>query len=299
VLSGSRNAHLTLDSRVRDIVEHPLLREFGERLLPREDNRRFYATPLRQIGSLMPYHGHVLPEVVVDALNRLIDNAGADKTVFYEFYDDDQKRADAAKADTGLFFYPGKEGAPFAMICAGGGFEYVGSLHEGLPLAAAISNAGLNAFVLRYRIDERRATEDLAAAIAFVLRNANAIGVDTKSYSLWGASAGGRMVGNIAVHGSPSYGGRDLPGPAVVIIAYTGQSTYSDAFPPAFIVVSADDPIANVATVERRVERLRNAGVEVEYHRFRTAGHGFGLGVGTDAEGWMEAAVRFWIAHPA
>ena len=63
------------------------------------------------------------------------------------------------------------------------------------------------------------------------------------------------------------------------------------------MTVSADDGIANVSVVDRRVENLRNAGVEVEYRRYRTAGHGFGLGTGTDAEGWLSHAVRFWEKH--
>jgi hypothetical protein len=37
--------------------------------------------------------------------------------------------------------------------------------------------------------------------------------------------------------------------------------------------------------------------VEVEYRRFQSAGHGFGLGTGTDAEGWLDSAVRFWKRH--
>jgi acetyl esterase/lipase len=105
------------------------------------------------------------------------------------------------------------------------------------------------------------------------------------------------LVGNIALRGLSLYGGGDLPPPCVVVIAYTGQSTYSSNFPPVFILVSADDPIANIATVERRVHRLTRAGVEVEYHGYRSAGHGFGLGVGTDAEGWIANALRFWNNH--
>ena len=84
---------------------------------------------------------------------------------------------------------------------------------------------------------------------------------------------------------------------ATVVIAYTGQSSYSSDFPPTFITVSADDRIANVETVERRVQDLRNAGVEVEYRRYRNAGHGFGLGVGTEAEGWVGYAIEFWEKH--
>lgn len=40
---------------------------------------------------------------------------------------------------------------PFALIFPGGGFAYVGSLHEGFPLADALSRKGCNAFVLHYR----------------------------------------------------------------------------------------------------------------------------------------------------
>jgi hypothetical protein len=42
---------------------------------------------------------------------------------------------------------------------------------------------------------------------------------------------------------------------------------------------------------------MRNAGIEVEYRKYKNAGHGFGLGVGTDAEGWIEYAIQFWEKH--
>jgi len=85
--------------------------------------------------------------------------------------------------------------------------------------------------------------------------------------------------------------------PAAIVIAYTGQSSYSDRFPPTFITTSANDRIANIETVEKRVANLRNAGVEVDYRRYENAGHGFGLGIGSDAEGWIEYAIQFWKNH--
>jgi acetyl esterase/lipase len=246
----------------------------------------------------MPYHGNVNPETVVDALNHLIDEADGGKTIFYDFYTEQQKRDDPAKAFTGLFFFRGKPDAPFAIVCPGGGFSYIGSLHEGFPLAQEISKQGLNAFVIRYRIGgEQRATEDLAAAIGSIFENAETLEVSTKDYSLWGGSAGARMAGNIALNGTARYGGGNLPKPATAVIAYTGQSSYSSDFSPAFFVQSENDGIANVSVVDRRVENLRNAGVEVEYRKYRTAGHGFGLGIGTEAEGWIDYAIRFWKKH--
>ncbi|MGW8145170.1 MAG: alpha/beta hydrolase, partial [Anaerolineales bacterium] len=114
---------------------------------------------------------------------------------------------------------------------------------------------------------------------------------------LWGGSAGARMAGNIALNGVSAYGGGNFPKPATAVIAYTGQSTYSSDFSPAFITVAANDGIANINAVERRVENLKNAGVDVEYRRYQSAGHGFGLGIGTDAEGWVDLAVQFWQRH--
>ena len=62
-----------------------------------------------------------------------------------------QKAEEPAKSHTGLFFFRGKPGAPFAVVSPGGGFSYVGSVHEGFPYAVAISKQGYNAFVLKYR----------------------------------------------------------------------------------------------------------------------------------------------------
>ena len=290
--------HLTTSNFVRDIENHPAFEGYGELLLPRDHNARTYDTQLHNIGSLMPYHSHVNPDIVVGALNHMIDERNDGKTIFYDFYTEQKKQEDPTKESTGLFFFRGEPGAPFAIVCPGGGFSYVGSLHEGFPLAQRISELGLNAFVIRYRIgSERYATEDLAAAIAYIFRNAETLGVDTSKYALWGGSAGARMVGNIAINGVSAYGGGDIPKPATAVIAYTGQSSYAGEFSPAFITVAANDWIANVNTVERRVKNLKNAGVDVEYHRVQSAGHGFGLGTGTDAEGWVDLAVQFWQRH--
>jgi acetyl esterase/lipase len=78
-------------------------------------------------------------------------------------------------------------------------------------------------------------------------------------------------------------------------MAYTGHSDRSASEPPTFVVVGEDDGIAPPATMERRVAALRRAGTEVAYHQYPDVGHGFGIGTGTSAEGWMTDAVRFWV----
>jgi len=294
--SGSSDAQLGVDSRLRDILHHPAFAEFGRLLLPWDGRTYDEDIRLSDIGSLLPYHSHVSPKVVVSALNHMIDDARKGNTIFYDIYAEAQKRDEPARAHTGLFFFRGRPGAPFAVIAPGGGFSYVGSVHEGFPHAVEISKKGYNAFVLKYRAGHGGtvATQDLAAAISYVFRNAEALGVSTGTYSLWGSSAGARMVAAIGTSGVVAYGGDDLPRPAAVVMAYTAHSDHSPADPPTFVVVGENDGIASPATMERRVAALRQAGVEVEYHKYKNLGHGFGLGIGTTAEGWIVDAIRFW-----
>jgi len=289
-------SHLSIDSRIRDLEDHPAFAGFGRLILPDDDRAYDGNMRLRDIRALLPYHTHVNPAIVVGSLNRMIDDVNDGRRVFYSFYTERQKRAEPSKENTGLFFFRGRPGAPFAVISPGGGFVYVGSLHEGFPYAAAISEEGYNAFVLRYRAGAsgRVATEDLAAAISFVFRMAEKFGVGVRGYSLWGSSAGARMAAAVGSHGTASYGGDELPKPSVVVMAYSAHSDHTAADPPTFVVVGGQDQIAPPSTMERRVARLHSAGTPVEYHKYADLGHGFGLGADTSAKGWVVEAVRFW-----
>ncbi|MFC5482706.1 hypothetical protein [Microvirga aerilata] len=137
---GAKAVLLSANSSIRDILNHPAFSGFGRRILPWDDRPCDENMSLADIGSLLPYHTHVRPETVVGSLNRMIDDVGKGRTVFYDFYPEAQKRADPTKEHTGLFFFRGKPGAPFAVVSPGGGFSYVGSVHEGFPYAAEISD---------------------------------------------------------------------------------------------------------------------------------------------------------------
>ena len=254
---------------------------------------------LRDVGSLMPYHSRVHPPEVVAALNRLIDDTRSGHVVFHDIYTAAEKRRDPSLEATGLFFLRGRPGAPFALVAPGGGFAYVATLHEGLPYALQINRRGYNAFVLVYRVGQggTPATRDLAVALSHVVRHAAELAVSSRNWSLWGSSAGARMVAAIGTHGTAAYGGDDLPRPAAVVMAYTGHSEIArqgETDPPTFVIAGEQDRIAPADVMERRVAALRRAGARVEYRRFIGVGHGFGAGTGTSAEGWIDDAIRFW-----
>lgn len=290
--------HLTTRHTIRDVVNHPAFAGYGRFILPLDRGRYNEEMPLERVASLLPYHSHVTPNAVVRTINDMIDKAASRELVFYELYTDRQKQLGHTKESTGLFFFRGEPGAPVAVICPGGGFSYVASIHEGFPHAIALSRKGYSAFVLQYRVgSERIATEDLAAALSFIFENAAALEVNTKGYSLWGSSAGARMVARIGSYGAGAYGDAEPPRPGTVVMAYTGHTDFTAQDPPTFVVVGDRDGIASPSTMEKRVNALRRAGVDVAFRVYRNVGHGFGLGIGTNAEGWLDDAVRFWEGH--
>ncbi|MBY3233410.1 alpha/beta hydrolase [Rhizobium laguerreae] len=293
---SAERRHLSATSTVGDILRHPAFSGYARRVLPWDDHAYDESMYLSRISSLLPYHSAVVTMTVLGGLNRMIDDIADGRQVFYDIYSDQEKLANRSKENTGLFFFRGKPEAPFAIVSPGGGFAYVGSVHEGFPYAVEINREGFNVFVLKYRVGQggRIATEDLAAAISFVFENSKRLDVDTDDYSLWGSSAGARMAASIGSHGVATFGGNDLPKPAAVIMAYTAHSDHSEREPPTFVVVGWDDGIAPPASMESRIEELRRIGTPVEYRRVPSVGHGFGTGAGTSADGWIAEAIRFW-----
>ena len=136
--------------------------------------------------------------------------------------------------------------------------------------------------------------EDLAAALSYIEKHAAELGVAVRGYSLWGGSAGARMAAAVGSYGTAVFGADEVSKPAAVIMAYTGQSSFTPQDPPTFIAVGDRDYIAPASVMARRAEGLRRAGVPVEFHEYKGLRHGFGLGTGTAAEGWVKQAVEFW-----
>ena len=292
---NTRSQHINPESTLAEIVENPAFDGSGELLLPWYARREDLSTPFRAVDAYFPYHSAFNTKSMLDALNRLIDDHAAGGQVFYPIYSEEEMRADPSKHMTGLFFFRGQADAPFAIISPGGGFAYVGSLHESLPHANELCRRGYNAFSLAYRAGSGDlAVQDLAAALVFVFGHAAELKVSTQGYSLWGSSAGARMASAVGTYGTAAFGFEALPQPAVIIMAYTGQSNYTAYDPPTFSVVGDRDGIAPTRVMKRRVEQLRAAGVPALIEIFPDVGHGFGLGIGTAAEGWIDDAIAFW-----
>ena len=281
----------TRTSSISSVIYDSAFGSFGRLLFPTDEY--YYSGDTLEELQLV-YYSHIDPDETVEIVNALKERAEAGQTIFYDIYTEEEKAADPAKEDTGLFFFKGTPGEKFAICNAGGAFAYVGAMQDSFPHALELSRKGYNAFALIYRPGAQTACEDLARAITFIFDHAEELEVDTDCYSLWGGSAGARMAAWLGTYGPEAFGGGDLPRPGAVIMQYTGLSEYSELDPLTYACVGNRDGIASWRVMQARLDAMRQAGIDTEFHVYPGLGHGFGLGTGTSAEGWLDDAVAFW-----
>lgn len=284
-------SEFTVDTAIRDVMDYHGFDDYGRLIFPVNDG--YYGGSTLGTLSLTGY-SNIQPDKTVEIANYMKDHADAGDIIFYDIYTEEEKKADPAKEDTGLFFFKGNPGEKFAICNSGGGFVYVGAMHDSYPHALELSKKGYNAFALIYRPGAKTACEDLARAIAFIFDHADELEVDTEDYSLWGGSAGARMAAWLGANGSESYGEDAYPRPAAVIMQYTALSEVTGNEPPTYNCVGTRDGIADYRIMENRISAIRANGTDAEIEVFEGLSHGFGLGTGTVAEGWLDNAVDFW-----
>lgn len=287
----------TLSSTVEDVINDPCFGDFGRLLFPVDRSVSENMT-LEAVSSSSVYvwYNYIDPDKTVEIIQNLHDRAAAGERIFYDIYSEEEKENDPSKEDTGIFFFRGNPGEKFAVVNAGGGFMYVGAMHDSFPHALELSKMGYNSFVLIYRPDDPY--NDLAHAISFIYDNAEELGVNPDDYSLWGGSAGARMAATLGNKDALPYFGRsDVPQASAVIMQYTGYSAVSEKDAPTYVCVGTSDGIADWRTMQSRLQSLEALGISTEFHAYQGLPHGFGIGTGTVSEGWINDAVAFWEAQ--
>lgn len=281
----------TRNTRISDVINDPVFGDYGRLIFPVDEG--YYSGDT--LGDLrLTWYNNIDPDKTVEIANYMRSHAEAGNVIFYDIYSDLEKAADPWKKDTGLFFFKGEPGAKFAVCSAGGGFAYVGAMQDSFPHALELSKRGYNAFAVIYRPGAQTACEDLSRAISFIFEHAEELEVDTDCYSLWGGSAGARMSAWVGSYGAEGFGEHALPHAGAVIMQYTGFSEYSENDPPTYACVGDSDGIANRKTMKARLDNMSELGIDTEFHVYKGLRHGFGIGTGTVAEGWLDDAVKFW-----
>ena len=121
----------TKDTTVGEIKNDPAFGDFGRLLFP-VDRTVTDDMTLEDISSSSVYiwYNYIDVDETVAIVNRLKSDAEVGKQIFYNIYSEEEILADPSKSDTGLFFFRGNPGEKFAVMNAGGGFMYVGAMHD-------------------------------------------------------------------------------------------------------------------------------------------------------------------------
>lgn len=166
------------NTTVGEVIANPAFEDFGRLLFP-VDRTVTDDMTLAEVSTSRVYtwYNNIQPEKTVEIINTLAENAKSGQQIFYPIYSEAEMTADPSKRDTGLFFFKGEPGAKFAIMNAGGGFAYVGAMHDSFPHALEVSKMGYNAFALIYRPDDPY--NDLTKAIEFIYDHAEELEVDT------------------------------------------------------------------------------------------------------------------------
>ena len=281
----------TRKTEIDEVINDPAFHGKGRFLFPVQRGYMSGST----LGSLdLTWYSEMDPDMTAAICNSLKERAEAGERIFFDMYSEEEKKADPGKNDTGLWYFRGKPGKRFAVCSAGGGFAYVGAMHDSLPHAYTLAEKGYHAFALIYRPGAQTACEDLARAIAFIFEHSEELGINTDCYSLWGGSAGARMAAWLGSYGTASFGEKAYPNAGTVVMQYTGLDEVYGNEPPTYNCVGTADWIASDQTMKRRIDRISRNGTDAMIEMFPGLGHGFGLGRHTKAEGWIEKAISFW-----
>lgn len=213
------------------------------------------------------------------------------------------------------------------IVAPGGGFRWLSMGNEGWEVAEALTDRGIAAFVLKYRLhptpesldefrkamnqdfaaggdasdepqDEESSSqlpqdlsnqlEDAEAAYDMVVDRAEEWGVDTDRLGMMGFSAGAGLT----MHATLNSQSMDL---AFIGPIYGGMEAVEvpEDAPPMFNVIAANDFLfsGQFGVIKSWFE----ADVPVEFHLYQNGGHGFGLGnPDRTSNQWFDAFVH-WL----
>lgn len=209
------------------------------------------------------------------------------------------------------------------IVAPGGAFMFLSWQSEGTEVAQWLSEHGITAFILKYRLidtgptqadfekmraeissrprppsgtarrepspamrnDIPLAAEDGRQAIRYVRQHASEWHIDPDRIGIMGFSAGGV----VATESAFKYDAATRPDFVGAIYAPVfGEFTVPKDAPPVFILCASDDPISNSSAI-RLFSAWQAAGKSAELHEYSKGGHGFGMNKhGLPTDHWIE-----------
>jgi acetyl esterase/lipase len=193
------------------------------------------------------------------------------------------------------------------IIAPGGAFVALAIDLEGNDVARWLQNKGIAAFVLKYRIMEKRqqgipamnmdeagkyGIADGIQAVKVVRQHAAEWGISPNRIGFIGFSAGAMVASGALLQqdaaARPNFAAPIYGGPFGVMPAIPAK------LPPIFMAWAQDDAIA-LDAVTNFYDALKSAGNKPEAHIFSAGGHGFGMRrQGASSDHWIDE-FYYWL----
>ena len=202
----------------------------------------------------------------------------------------------------------GKATGAGVVIAPGGAFVALAISLEGYDVARWLQERGVAAFVLKYRIAEKRGEgipagmnmdeagkygiADGIQALKVVRRHAAEWGVSPDRVGFVGFSAGAMVASGALLQqdasARPDFAAMIYGGPFGVMPPIPAK------LPPMFMAWAQDDDVA-LGPVVKFYDALKSAGHKPEAHIYSAGGHGFGMRKqGTTSDHWAEE-FYYWL----
>jgi acetyl esterase/lipase len=225
----------------------------------------------------------------------------------------------------------GKANGTALIVAPGGAFHFLMMEHEGHVMANWLTERGITAFVLKYRLlrtpdddaemevfrtelhkrlDKPKQTdtappgrgfmrdtrllgeEDGRQAIRFAREHAADFSIDPSKVGIAGFSAGGGVTMGVAME----HDTQSRPDFAVGIYpAWRGDLTVPANAPPLFLATSDDDPQVAPMSTSRLYEAWHSSGARAELHVFGNGGHGWGMDAAPHLSSTWTMLLENWL----
>lgn len=211
------------------------------------------------------------------------------------------------------------------LICPGGGYAGLASLHEGVQLAQWLNERGIAGFVLKYRMPNKHKEiplDDAQQAMRYIRLNAETFAINVDKVGVAGSSAGGHLAATLSTHFSTkgistrpdfsilfypvitmekaTHGGSrtnllgDHPEPSDINI-FSNEKQVNSNTPPAILLLSDDDKAVLPINSIEYYNALKENNIPATMYIFPEGGHGWGMRTDFKYYNQMTALLEMWL----
>lgn len=211
------------------------------------------------------------------------------------------------------------------VVCPGGGYAGLASMHEGTQFAEWLNKKGITAFILKYRMPNGHKyvpLEDAWQALRYVREHASELNINPHKIGIAGFSAGGHLASTVSTRYATT-GTSTRPDFSILFypVITMGEGTHqgsknnllgkspasSDLYifsndtqvgvntPPTILLLSDDDKSVPPVNSIKYYDALKKSNVPATMYIFPEGGHGWGMRDNFKYHQQMLSLLEIWL----